>query len=448
MNRISGPSGLPHSRACSRRPPPPRTVCMVVVCATAVISRLLVSVGSAGSSTRWRPGRIGRERRILSRRHAYPPVAGGVRAPSAPIPAARYCLDGGARERGIRRPRPRARPARACPRRRPGRQGHDRAGRRGGGHRQDPAGVRAGEAGPRRGVRGPPRPLDRPGRHGAALPAVRRGPAPPGRAPAGRRAGGGLAAARVRADAGPAHRPCRRRTGPAGARGPALGRHLDPGPGRLPRPQPPRPAGAAADDLPRRRAILGRAHAPARRRRPALGSALVLELGPLDREELAALLATHARAPLPVALTDTIAARSEGNPFFAEELLAAGDRGRELPRGLRDLLLQRVARLDPATQSLLRLAAAAGHDVGYPLLRAVAARPEPDLRESLRRAVEHGVLVAEQATGSLRFRHALLAEAVYTTILPGEREELHARLAEELARGAAAPAAELAPHWA
>jgi DNA-binding CsgD family transcriptional regulator len=178
------------------------------------------------------------------------------------------------------------------------------------------------------------------------------------------------------------------------------------------------------------------------------GSALVLELGPLDREELAALLATHARAPLPVALTDAIAARSEGNPFFAEELLAAGDRGRELPRGLRDLLLQRVARLDPATQGLLRLVAAAGRDVGYPLLRAVAARPEPDLRESLRRAVEHGVLVAEQATGSLRFRHALLAEAVYTTILPGEREELHARLAEELARGATAPAAELAPHWA
>jgi DNA-binding CsgD family transcriptional regulator len=178
------------------------------------------------------------------------------------------------------------------------------------------------------------------------------------------------------------------------------------------------------------------------------GSALVLELGPLDREELAALLATHAGAPLPMALTDAIVARSEGNPFFAEELLAAGDRGRELPRGLRDLLLQRVARLDPATQSLLRLAAAAGRDVGYPLLRAVAARPESDLRESLRQAVEHGVLVAEQATGSLRFRHALLAEAVYTTILPGEREELHARLAEELARGATAPAAELAPHWA
>ena len=178
------------------------------------------------------------------------------------------------------------------------------------------------------------------------------------------------------------------------------------------------------------------------------GSALVLELGPLQDEELAALLAVHAGAPPPAALTDAIVARSEGNPFFAEELLAAaGDQGGELPDGLRDLLLQRVARLDPATWSLLRLAAAAGRDVGYPLLHAAAGLPQGDVRESLRRAVEHGVLVAEQATGSFRFRHALLAEAVYATILPGEREELHARLAEELAGTAAAPA-ELAPHWA
>jgi DNA-binding CsgD family transcriptional regulator/tetratricopeptide (TPR) repeat protein len=178
------------------------------------------------------------------------------------------------------------------------------------------------------------------------------------------------------------------------------------------------------------------------------GSALAVELGPLQDEELAALLEARADAPPPAALADVIVARSEGNPFFAEELLAAaGDGSGELPRGLRDLLLQRTARLDAATQGLLRLAAAAGRDVGYPLLRAVAGLPEPDLRQSLRQAVEHGVLVAEQAPGSFRFRHALLAKAVYATVLPGEREELHARLAGELARGGAAPA-ELAPHWA
>ena len=70
------------------------------------------------------------------------------------------------------------------------------------------------------------------------------------------------------------------------------------------------------------------------------------------------------------------------------------------------------------------------------------------MRQSLHQAVEHGVLVADQPTNSFRFRHALLAEAIYTTILPGEREELHARIADELARSGAAAAAELAPHWA
>jgi DNA-binding CsgD family transcriptional regulator/tetratricopeptide (TPR) repeat protein len=175
------------------------------------------------------------------------------------------------------------------------------------------------------------------------------------------------------------------------------------------------------------------------------GSAVVLELGPLRGAETVALLAARAAAPVPARLADAIVARSEGNPFFAEELLDAGP---ALPHGLRDLLLQRVARLDRPAQDLLRLAAAAGRDVGYPLLRALAGRPEAELRESLRRAVEHGVLVAEQATGSFRFRHALLAEAIYATILPGELEELHGRLAGELARSAGAAPAELAPHWA
>ena len=86
--------------------------------------------------------------------------------------------------------------------------------------------------------------------------------------------------------------------------------------------------------------------------------------------------------------------------------------------------------------------------MSYPLLQATAARPASEVRESLRQAVDHGVLVAEPARSSFRFRHALLAEAIYATILPGEREELHGRLADELARSGAATPAELAPHWA
>jgi DNA-binding CsgD family transcriptional regulator len=179
------------------------------------------------------------------------------------------------------------------------------------------------------------------------------------------------------------------------------------------------------------------------------GSALELELGPLEPEELSALLTARRGAPPPQPMADAIVARADGNPFYAEELLAAaGAPGSELPRSLRELLLQRVARLDRGTQGLLKLAAAAGREVDYLLLRDAAALAELAVRECLRRAVDHGVLVPEQATGRFRFRHALLAEAIYETLLPGEREELHARLAAELARGQApASASELAPHW-
>jgi predicted ATPase/class 3 adenylate cyclase/DNA-binding SARP family transcriptional activator len=180
------------------------------------------------------------------------------------------------------------------------------------------------------------------------------------------------------------------------------------------------------------------------------GSALQVELGPLEREELTALLVSRAAdTPPTTALTEAIVTRSEGNPFFAEELLAAaGERGVELPGGLRELLLERIARLDGTTRELLRLAAAAGRDVGYPLLRAAAELPERDLHESLRDAVEHGILVTDPETNCFRFRHALLAEAIYATLLPGEREQVHGRLAEELGRGEPqASPAELAPHW-
>jgi DNA-binding CsgD family transcriptional regulator/tetratricopeptide (TPR) repeat protein len=179
------------------------------------------------------------------------------------------------------------------------------------------------------------------------------------------------------------------------------------------------------------------------------GSARIVELEPLARDELAELLAARAERPLSAELADAILARSDGNPFLAEELLAAaGEQRVDLPSGLRDVLLERVVRLDPTTQDVLRVASAAGRDVGYQLLRVTVGLPDGELRDSLRAAVEGGVLVAEPSTGTFRFRHALLAEAIYATVLPGEREEMHAQLAEALARSGSAKAAELAPHWA
>jgi hypothetical protein len=150
-----------------------------------------------------------------------------------------------------------------------------------------------------------------------------------------------------------------------------------------------------ADDL----SSAGRVHRLAEGVRRS-GSALVLELGRSGTRSWRRCSRLTPTLPS-AALADAIVARSEGNPFFAEELLAAADElNLKLPAGLRDLLLQSVARLERPTKSLLRLAAAAGRDVGYALLRATAQLPEREVRESLRQAIEHGVLVAEQASAS------------------------------------------------
>ncbi|HET9737345.1 MAG TPA: BTAD domain-containing putative transcriptional regulator [Solirubrobacteraceae bacterium] len=178
---------------------------------------------------------------------------------------------------------------------------------------------------------------------------------------------------------------------------------------------------------------------------------LVLE--PLSPGDIGALLAARSETPISAELRRAIAARSEGNPLFARELLAASARGETaVPEALRDLLLGYVARLGPDGRTVLRVAAAAGRDASYGLLAAVVPLGELELAGALREAVEHDVLVPDQLGGTFRFRHALFAEAVYGTLLPGEREVLHERLAralteEPLLATSGAAAGEAAHHW-
>jgi hypothetical protein len=177
----------------------------------------------------------------------------------------------------------------------------------------------------------------------------------------------------------------------------------------------------------------------------------IVELGPLLDDEIDALVAATIDEPLPTELAAAVRTRSEGNPFFANELAAAAARGTdELPPAVHDLLLASVGRLDEEARALLRVVAAAGREVPYELLTAVM--PDAVDHGALRQAVDHQVLVAGRATPSFRLRHALFGEAIYATLLPGEREELHARIAQALTERPAlatgtAPAAEQAQHW-
>jgi predicted ATPase/DNA-binding NarL/FixJ family response regulator len=171
-----------------------------------------------------------------------------------------------------------------------------------------------------------------------------------------------------------------------------------------------------------------------------------LELAPFGRAEVAEHLAAVRGRRLPGAAVDRIFTRSEGNPFYAEELLAAGaDQAQvRLPSTLADVLLARIEALSEPAQQLLRVAAVAGGRVSHQQLAEAAGRPESELEASLREALVARVLVADAATESYRFRHALLQEAVYGDLLPGERTRLHATYARLLA--GSGPAAEVAHH--
>jgi len=127
--------------------------------------------------------------------------------------------------------------------------------------------------------------------------------------------------------------------------------------------------------------------------------------------------------------------RSEGNAFFAEELVAATGTGSgALPDDLADLLLLRLDQLEDSARLVVRVASVAGRRVAHELLARVVGLEEVTLDEALRAAVERNVLVA---TGSdnYAFRHALLAEAVYDDLLPGERVRLHAAYVDALLDG-------------
>jgi DNA-binding CsgD family transcriptional regulator len=149
------------------------------------------------------------------------------------------------------------------------------------------------------------------------------------------------------------------------------------------------------------------------------------------------------REPDPARIEE-IYRRTEGNPLFVEVLL--GHEGRDLPESLRDLLLTRIRRLPEETRQVLRVAAAGGVRVGHRLLASVAALDDAALARVLRPAVAANLLVVDAEADTYAFRHALIREAVYEDLLPGERITLHARYGNVLDNDQAAHR-ELARHW-
>ena len=171
-----------------------------------------------------------------------------------------------------------------------------------------------------------------------------------------------------------------------------------------------------------------------------------ISLSPLSDEAVRALIAELIPEGLPEADLADVVARAEGNAFFVEELTAAAaDPGSFVLGDLADVLLVRLDRLDDHGRQVVRTASASGRRVTHEMLEATAELSPDALDAGLRSAVEMNVMLAER--GGYAFRHALLGEAVYDDLLPGERARLHARYVDALRDGTArGTAAELARH--
>ncbi len=180
-----------------------------------------------------------------------------------------------------------------------------------------------------------------------------------------------------------------------------------------------------ADELHRRhplRPLLVELERPERARR--------VELPRFDLDELTCQLTDILGTEPERVVVERLYGRSEGNPLFTEELLAAGIDGRgSLPPSLREALLLRVERLSEPCRRLLRLLAIAGRADEALLAEAACVEPA-ELSTALREAIDSHIVIVEGER--FAFRHALLREVIYDDLLPGERADIHLKLAAGL----------------
>ncbi|WP_238153089.1 helix-turn-helix transcriptional regulator [Kribbella speibonae] len=173
-----------------------------------------------------------------------------------------------------------------------------------------------------------------------------------------------------------------------------------------------------------------------------------VNLLPHDADEARTLLHLLLTDPLSPAEERRILERAGGNAFFTEELAAAasmGD-GDAVPPDLADLLLVRLDPLSDEARQVARVIAVAGRRVPHDLLTAVAKLPDRELDDALRELIDAHIIDVP-TSDRYYFRHALLAEAVYDDLLPGERVRQHAAYVQELeSQTVAGTAAELAGH--
>jgi class 3 adenylate cyclase/tetratricopeptide (TPR) repeat protein len=181
-----------------------------------------------------------------------------------------------------------------------------------------------------------------------------------------------------------------------------------------------------------------------------------ISLAPLKRGEVYQMVSEiTSRHALSKNLVEGVSERTGGVPLFIEEvtrlLLEQGVVGgvQAIPATLQQSLAARLDRLGP-DREVVQISAVLGREFAYPLLREVAELDEPALQASMERLADADLLFVEGAPpqSTYRFKHALIQEAAYESLLKTRRQALHRRAAEILChkpeRAAAKP--ELVAH--
>ena len=180
-----------------------------------------------------------------------------------------------------------------------------------------------------------------------------------------------------------------------------------------------------------------------------------LRLGRLDDDAMAGVIEAIVGHPPDQSVVADILRRADGNPYYAEELVAAQDPDDPMPPTLRDVVVARLTGTPDMVRRLLRLGAVAGERFEYALLQAASGLDDVVVSEALRDAVERYVLIPSSGAWGLgfQFRHELLREALEAELLPQERMAAHEALAMALVGGLIDPAdsgvvsPRLARHW-
>ena len=166
----------------------------------------------------------------------------------------------------------------------------------------------------------------------------------------------------------------------------------------------------------------------------------LISLSPLDRAGVTRMVGEiSARHALSKELIEGVNERTGGVPLFVEEvtrlLLERGEQGgvQAIPPTLQQSLAARLDRLG-AAREVAQISAVLGRDFVYALLRDVAEIDEPALQASLNRLADADLLFVEGAPpeAHYRFKHALIQDAAYESLLKSRRQELHARIAASI----------------